>query len=100
MVPVPHRRMGFTVPKRLRPYCLWRRQLLGDLARGAARTATTFVRATLDEPELSVGLVLSLQSLRLACPRFRTTPSVRPWLPAAMGRPPGQEAASQARGAA
>jgi hypothetical protein len=62
LAPVPHRQMVFTVPKRLRPYFLWRRKLLGDLARVAARTATTFVRATLDEPELSVGIVLSIQT--------------------------------------
>jgi len=62
LAPVPHRQMVFTVPKRLRPYFLWRRKLLGDLARVAARTATAFVRATLDEPELSVGIVLSIQT--------------------------------------
>jgi hypothetical protein len=32
------------------------------LARVAARTATAFVRATLDEPELSVGIALSIQT--------------------------------------
>jgi len=62
LAPVPHRQMVFTLPKRLRPYFLWRRTLLGDLARVAARTATAFVRATLDEPELSVGIVLSIQT--------------------------------------
>jgi len=59
---VPHRQMVFTVPKRLRPFFLWRRTLLGDLARVAARTATAFVRSTLDEPQLSVGIVLSIQT--------------------------------------
>jgi hypothetical protein len=54
--------MVFTLPKRLRPYFLWRRKLLGDLARVAARTATAFVRSTLDEPELSVGIALSIQA--------------------------------------
>jgi hypothetical protein len=29
---VPHRQFVFSVPKRLRPYFLWRRRLLGDLA--------------------------------------------------------------------
>jgi hypothetical protein len=61
LAPVPHRQMVFTVPKRLRPYFL-RRKLLGDLARVAARTATAFVRTTLDEPDLSVGIVLSIQT--------------------------------------
>jgi hypothetical protein len=62
LAPVPHRQMVFSLPKRLRPYFMWRRKLLGDLARVAARTATAFVRATLDEPELSVGIVLSIQT--------------------------------------
>ncbi len=43
LAPVPHRQMVFTLPKRLRPYFLWRRKLLGDLARVAAGTATAFV---------------------------------------------------------
>ena len=38
----------FTVPKRLRPYFLWRRSLLGDLARIAAATTTEVIRATID----------------------------------------------------
>jgi hypothetical protein len=54
--------MVFTVAKRQRPYFLWRRKLLGDLARVAARTAAAFVRSTLDEPELSVGIVLCIQT--------------------------------------
>jgi hypothetical protein len=52
LAPVPHRQVVFTIPKRLRPYCLYRRALLGDLARLAARIVTdggfrpdgTFVR--------------------------------------------------------
>jgi len=36
--------------------------LLGELARIAAHTTVRFVRATLDEPELSVGVVLSIQT--------------------------------------
>jgi len=59
---VPHLQMVLTVPKRLRPCFLWRRKLLGAKARVAARTATAFVRATLDEPELSVGIVLSIRT--------------------------------------
>ena len=54
--------MVFVLPKRLRPYFRWRRKLLGDLARTAARTATEFVRATLDEPDVSVGIVLCIQT--------------------------------------
>ncbi|MEO8084787.1 MAG: hypothetical protein ABI780_13265, partial [Ardenticatenales bacterium] len=38
LAPAPHRQMVFVLPKRLRPYFRWRRKLLGDLARIAART--------------------------------------------------------------
>ncbi len=62
LAPVAHRQMVFVLPKRLRPYFQWRRKLLGDLARIAARTATDFVRATLNEPELSVGIALCIQT--------------------------------------
>lgn len=40
LAPVPHRQVVLTIPKRLRPYCLYRRALLGDLARLAARIVT------------------------------------------------------------
>ena len=62
LAPVPHRQMVFVLPKRLRPYFQWRRKLLCDLARIAARTATAFIRATLDEPDVSVGVVLCIQT--------------------------------------
>lgn len=62
LAPVAHRQMVFVLPKRLPAYFQWRRKLLGDLARIAARTATDFVRATLDEPELSVGMALCIQT--------------------------------------
>jgi len=35
---------------------------LGDLARLAAKTATAFVRATLDEPEVAEGMLAWLHS--------------------------------------
>jgi hypothetical protein len=50
------------VPKRLRAYCLYRRRLLGDIARVAARTVTAAVRALTGEPELAVGVVACLQT--------------------------------------
>ncbi len=53
---VPHRQVVLTIPKRLRPWCLYRRTLLGDLARVAARTVTTAVRALTGEPALAVGI--------------------------------------------
>ena len=49
-------------PKRLRPYFLYDRALLGDLARVAARTITAFIRTTVGERGLSVGIVASIQT--------------------------------------
>jgi hypothetical protein len=51
-----------TLPKRLRAYCLYRRRLLGDIARVAARTVTAAVRALTGERELEVGIVACLQT--------------------------------------
>ena len=62
LAPVPHRQVVLAVPKRLRPYFLYRRNLLGDLARVAARTVTAFIRATTGERALSVGIVASIQT--------------------------------------
>jgi hypothetical protein len=62
LAPVPHRQVVLTVPKRLRPYFLYNRSLLGDLSRVAARTLTAFVRATTGERQLSVGIVASIQT--------------------------------------
>ncbi len=60
---VPHRQVVLAVPKRLRPYLLYNRALLGDLSRVAARTITAFIRTTVGEPGLSVGIVASIQTL-------------------------------------
>ena len=54
LAPVPHRQVVLTVPKRLRPYFLCKRTLLGDLAPVAVRTVTSFIRATVDERDLSM----------------------------------------------
>ena len=62
LAPVPHRQVVLTLPKRLRAYCLYRRPLLGDLARVAARTVTAAVRATTGEADLRVGIVACLQT--------------------------------------
>ncbi len=59
---VPHRQVVLAVPKRLRPYLLYNRALLGDLSRVAARTITAFIRTTVGEPGLSVGIVASIQT--------------------------------------
>jgi hypothetical protein len=62
LAPAPHRQVVLTVPKRLRPYFLYRRALVGDLARVAARTLTAFIRTTTGERALSVGIVASIQT--------------------------------------
>src|SRR4030042_374173 len=36
LAPVPHRQVVLTIPQRLRPYCLYRRARLGELAPLAA----------------------------------------------------------------
>ncbi len=59
---VPHRQVVLTIPKRLRAWCLYRRSLLGDLARVAARTVTAAVRALTREPTLAVGIVGCIQT--------------------------------------
>jgi Transposase zinc-binding domain/Putative transposase len=62
LAPVPHRQVVLTIPKRLRPWCLYRRALLGDLARVAARTVTAAVRTLTREPTLAVGVVACIQT--------------------------------------
>ena len=59
---VPHRQVVLSVPKRIRPYFLHDRKLLGELSRVAARTVTAFIRATVGEKDLSVGIVSSIQT--------------------------------------
>ncbi len=59
---VPHRQVVLAVPKRLRPYLLYNRALLGDLSRVAARTITAFIRTTVGEAGLSVGIIASIQT--------------------------------------
>ena len=62
LAPVPHRQVVFTIPKRLRAYCLYRRRLLGEIARVAARTVTTAIRTLTGERDLAVGIVACLQT--------------------------------------
>jgi len=60
LAPVPHRQVVLTIPKRLRAYCLYRRRLLGEIARVAACTAA--IRTLTGEPDLAVGIVACLQT--------------------------------------
>jgi hypothetical protein len=62
LAPVPHRQVVLTIPKRLRAYCLYRRRLLGEIARVAARTVTAAIRTLTSERELAVGIVACLQT--------------------------------------
>ena len=59
---VPHRQVVLTIPKRLRAWCLYRRRLLGDIARVAARTVTAAVRTLTRDPDLAVGIVACIQT--------------------------------------
>jgi len=59
---VPHRQVVLTIPKRLRAYCLYRRRLLGEIARVAARTVTAAMRMLTGERNLAVGIVACLQT--------------------------------------
>jgi hypothetical protein len=76
LAPVPHRQVVLTIPKRLRTYCLYRRRLLGEIARVAARTVTAAIRSLTGERDLAVGIVACLQ-----------TPPARPPTP----RPPRED---------
>ena len=59
---VPHRMFTLTVPKRIRPFFLWDRKLLGSLARCAADTIEQFYRHMLQEPRGTPGIVASIQT--------------------------------------
>jgi len=62
LAPVPHRQVVRTIPTRLRACCLYRRRLLGEIARVAARTVTAAIRALTGERDLAVGIVACLQT--------------------------------------
>ena len=59
---MPHRQVVLTIPKRLRAYCQYRRRLLGEIARVAARTVTVAIRTLTGERDLAVGIVACLQT--------------------------------------
>lgn len=52
--------MVLTLPKRLRAYCVYRRRLLGEIARVAAGTVTAAIRTLTGERHLTVGIVACL----------------------------------------
>jgi len=59
---VPHRMITLTVPKRIRPFFLWDRKLLGLLARCAALAIKYFYREMTGETEGVPGMVVSVQT--------------------------------------
>jgi len=61
--PVPHRQIVLTIPKRLCGYCLYRRRLLGEIARVTDRTVTAAIRTLTGKRALIVGIVAGLQTL-------------------------------------
>ncbi|MFQ5974050.1 MAG: transposase [Alphaproteobacteria bacterium] len=58
----PHRQWVFTVPKRLRLFFLYDRQLLGALSRCAWRTVRDLYRAGLADRRAVPGMVVSIQT--------------------------------------
>jgi len=62
LAPVPHRPVVLTIPKRVRASCLYRRRLLGEIARVVARTVTAAIRTLTGERGLTIGIVAYLQT--------------------------------------
>jgi len=54
--------MGLTLPKMLRPYFLFHRELLGELARLAYETVREMMVAASDEPIARSGMVAVIQT--------------------------------------
>ncbi len=59
---VPHRQYVFTLPKRLRPYFLHDRRLLGVLSRTAYDTLRDFLRASVGDQTSVPGVIASVQT--------------------------------------
>lgn len=59
---MPHRPVVLTIPKRRRACWVYRRRLLGEIARIAARTVTAALRTLTGERELTIGIVACLQT--------------------------------------
>lgn len=60
--PVPHRQLVFTIPKRLRIYCLYDRRLLGDLARAAWLATVEVYRQALGHSYVKPGMIAGIQT--------------------------------------
>jgi hypothetical protein len=62
LFPVSHRHLTFTIPKMLRPYFRFDRDLLKDLCRIAQQCLREFLRTTLDLPDGLPGVVMTIHS--------------------------------------
>ena len=62
LFPVPHRRVTFTIPKMLRPYFRYDRDLLKDLCRIAHECLLDYLRTTLHLPDGLPGIVMAIHT--------------------------------------
>ena len=62
LFPVPHRHFTFGIPKMLRVYFRFNRDLLKDLCRLAHECLLEYLRATLDLPEGQPGIVMAIHT--------------------------------------
>jgi len=62
LYPVPHRHFTFGIPKMLRPYFRFDRDLLKDLCRIAHECLLQYLRTTLDLPEGIPGIVMTIHT--------------------------------------
>ncbi len=62
LYPVPHRHFTFGIPKMLRPYLRYDRDLLKDLCRIAHKSLLEYLRNTLHLPEGIPGIVMTIHS--------------------------------------
>ena len=62
LYPVPHRHFTFGIPKMLRPYFRYDRDLLKDLCRIAHECLLEYLRNTLHLPEGIPGIVMTIHS--------------------------------------
>ena len=58
---MPHAQWVFSIPKMLRPYFLYLRELLGDLARLAYETVREMMATAIEEPDARPGMIAVIQ---------------------------------------
>jgi len=62
LFPVPHRHVTLTIPKMLRPYFRYHRDLLKDLCRIAHECVRDVMRISLDQPDGMPGIVMAIHT--------------------------------------